>query len=126
MNAKNLLEGRTGPITQSIDSVKALLSWKGRASDPLPQFVELGKDEGKLVLVLSNKRDAYYTCTARACSCPVAVYGHGQRCKHQRKYFPVAREEQSKELGIIRPDTKTFRPFDTLPREERAEAAAEV
>jgi len=75
------------PKTQSIDAIKALLSWRGRAADPLPSFVELGEGEGKVVLVLSNKRDAYYTVTARDCSCPAAIYHHGP-CKHQRKYFP--------------------------------------
>jgi len=75
------------PKTQSIDAIKALLSWRGRAADPLPSFVELGEGEGKVVLVLSNKRDAYYTVTARDCSCPAAIYHRGP-CKHQRKYFP--------------------------------------
>jgi hypothetical protein len=93
------------PKTQSIDAIKALLQWKGRAADPLPQFVELGKEESRLVLVLSNKRDAYYTTTAAKCSCPAAVYHQGT-CKHQRKYFPVAKVEQSIETGSIRPTGK--------------------
>ncbi len=68
MNGKNIVGGQTGPITQSVDAVKALLSFKKVASDPLPQEVSL--DGGRLVLVLSNKKDAFYTVTARACSCP--------------------------------------------------------
>jgi hypothetical protein len=40
------------------------------------------------VLVLSNKKDAYYTVTSRACSCPAATYNPGKSCKHSRKYFP--------------------------------------
>ena len=36
MSGKKSLEGRTGPITQSVEAVKALLTWKGRAVDPLP------------------------------------------------------------------------------------------
>ena len=80
------------PKTQSIDAVKALLGWKGRASDPLPEFVEMGKEEHRLVLVLSNKKDAYYTTTSRACSCPAATYHRGL-CKHQRKYFPQPKKE---------------------------------
>ncbi len=86
MNGKNLLEGRTGPVTQSVEAVKNLLAFVGRASDPMPSDVTL--DNGRLVLVLNNKRDAYYTCTARACSCPSATYRHNGPCKHQRKYFP--------------------------------------
>jgi len=76
------------PITQSIASVKALLTWRGRACDPLPDFVEMGKGEGRLVLVLSKKRDVYYTTTTKACSCPAHAFSHGNPCEHQRKYFP--------------------------------------
>ena len=85
MNGKNLIGGQNGPKTQSSDAVKALLAFKKITSDPLPQEVSL--DGGRLVLVLSNKKDAFYTVTARACSCPAATYHHGP-CKHQRKYFP--------------------------------------
>ena len=95
------MEGRTlldsaSPLTQSIDAVKALLAYVGRASDPLPTDVSF--DSGRLVLVLNNKKDAYYTVTAKACSCPSAIYRHNGPCKHQRKYFaeqivkPAARE----------------------------------
>ncbi len=91
------------PVTQSVAAIKALLSWKGRASDPLPQFVELGKDEGKLVLVLSNKRDAYYCVTPKTCSCPAQTWHPGTPCKHQRRFFPIAKVEQFTELESIRP-----------------------
>ena len=76
------------PQTQTVEAVKALLAWRGRASDPLPSFIEMGEGEDRLVLVLSNKKDAYYTVTARDCSCPARSWHPGQRCKHQRKYFP--------------------------------------
>jgi hypothetical protein len=95
---KNLLEGRTGPITQSIDAVKALLTWKGHPISPLPADVSM--DNGRLVLVLSNKKDAYYTCTAARCSCPGNQFRYD--CKHIRKYFPVAKVEQSTKAGSIR------------------------
>ena len=75
------------PITQRIDAVKALLAWKKVSCDPLPEFVEMGAGDSRLVLVLSNKKDAYYTVTAKGCSCPAATYHHGP-CKHQKKYFP--------------------------------------
>jgi len=77
------------PITQRIDAVKALLAWKKVSSDPLPQEVSL--DSGRLVLVLSKKKDCYYVTTANGCSCPAATYHHGP-CKHQRKYFPQEEE----------------------------------
>ena len=102
MSGKNLLEGRTGPITQSVDAVKALLSWKKIASDPLP--ADLSLDNGRLVLVLSNKKDVYYTVTPTKCSCPAATYHPGQPCKHQRKHFPgpqKSREELEAEGDSI-------------------------
>jgi len=86
MNAKTILRVEK-PVTQTLEAVKALLAWKGRASDPLPSFVELGKEESRLVLVLSNKKDAYYTVTAKDCSCPARNWHPGQPCKHQRRYF---------------------------------------
>jgi hypothetical protein len=114
MSGKNLLEGRTGPITQSIDAIKSLLAFVGMASDPMPSDVSL--DNGRLVLVLSNKKDAYYTVTGKKCSCPAATYHQGP-CKHQRKYFSVAKVEQStgSEPLIQRGG---FRPFDKMPGEE--------
>ena len=98
----NLLDKvRSGPVTQSLDGVRALLSWRGHLVSPMPTDVTL--DNGRMVLVLSNKKDAYYTCTARACSCPSAIYRHNGPCKHQRKYFPVAKAEQPAEAGSIKP-----------------------
>ena len=75
------------PQTQTVAAVKSLLAWSGRASDPLPSFVELGKEESRLVLVLSNKKDCFYVVTAKDCSCPARNWHPGQPCKHQRKYF---------------------------------------
>lgn len=100
MSGKNLLEGRTGPVTQSVDAVKSLLAFVGRASDPLPTDVSL--DKGSVVLVLSNKKDVYYTTTARACSCPSSTY-RGVRCKHQRHYFPQEQAATVSDTGSIRP-----------------------
>ena len=81
------------PITQRIDAVKALLAWKKVSCDPLPEFVEMGDGDSRLVLVLSNKKDAYYTVTAKGCSCPAATYHHGP-CKHQKKYFAEPKEPE--------------------------------
>ena len=103
MNGKNILEGRTGPVTQSLEAVKNLLAFVGRASDPLPTDVSL--HNGRLVLVLSNKKDCFYTVTVTKCSCPSSTY-RGGPCKHQRKYFPVAKVEQCTEPGSIRPTGK--------------------
>ncbi len=95
MPEKLIYEGES-PKTQSLDAVKNLLKFVGRAADPLPSEVSL--DGGRLMLVLSNKRDGYYCVTAKACSCPSATYRPGQTCKHQRKHFgarPEAKEPAS-------------------------------
>jgi hypothetical protein len=92
------------PKTQSTDAVKALLAFKKVASDPLPQEVSL--DGGRLVLVLSNKKDAFYTVTARACSCPAAAYHPGTRCKHQKRYFPLCDDVFERAMSV------PFRPYD--------------
>lgn len=123
MSGRTILKVET-PTTQSIDSVKSLLDYVGRASDPLPTDVSL--EGGRVVLILSNKKDAYYCTTARACSCPSAAYRPGQSCKHQRKYFGAT-------LAATKPTTKSsepliqrggFRPVDTLPGEERSAKAS--
>jgi hypothetical protein len=104
MSGKNMLEGCFGPVTQSLDAIKSLLAYVGRACNPLPTDVTL--DNGRLVLVLSNKKDAYYTCTARACSCPGNQFRHN--CKHIRKYFPETANPAAtvSESGSIRPTGK--------------------
>jgi hypothetical protein len=95
------------PTTQAVESVKALLAWKGHPINPLPADVSL--ENGRLVLVLSNKKDAYYTCTAKACSCPAAFYHHGP-CKHQRKFFPEVKAA-TRPTDSILPKREPFRPF---------------
>ncbi len=104
------------PKTQSVESVKALLKWRGRGSDPLPDYVEIGQGENRLMLVLSNKKDCFYTTTAHKCSCPSQTYRGGQ-CKHMRKYYPQIAKPASQELDGIRPDVRGFRPISPLPSE---------
>jgi hypothetical protein len=101
---RTLFDG--GVKSQSLDAVKALLAWKGRSSDPLPSVVEFKSEEeedSRLILVLSNKKDLYYTTTATACSCPASLY-RGSPCKHQRKYFGVKSEPST--MGSIKPSGK--------------------
>ena len=76
MMTENALEGCNGPVSQTIVSVKALLQWKKISTDPLPADVSL--DNGRLILILSNKKDVYYTCTSIKCSCPANTYNPGQ------------------------------------------------
>ena len=104
MAGRTLVEMQN-PVTQSVEGVKALLTWKGRAVDPLPAIVEFTQEdkESRLVLVLSNEKNGYYTCTPEKCSCPAAT-NHQGPCKHQRKFFPgpqKSREEQEAESDAI-------------------------
>jgi len=89
--------------TQSVEAVKALLAWRGRESASLPSFIEVGKGDNRVVLVLSNKKDAFYTVTAKACSCPAQTFAPGQACKHQRQHFPKLATPAASEAGSIRP-----------------------
>ena len=102
MSGKTIVDGASQK-TQSVEAVKALLIWKGRAVDPLPSVVEFARDgeEGRLMLVLSNKKDSYYVTTARACSCPIAY--HQGPCKHMRKYFGAKLEQAMAASESIRP-----------------------
>lgn len=76
----------SSPVTQKPEAVVALAAY-------LNKPIEAGVlDLGSTKLVKSNKGDAFYTVTAKACSCPAATYHHGP-CKHQRRYFPQPKRE---------------------------------
>ncbi len=128
MAAKTIIDIQK-PQTQTVEAVKALLAWRGRAADPLPQFVELGSGESRVVLVLSNKRDSYYTVTGSECSCPAHNWHPGQRCKHQRAHFPETAtiQKQSIEETLREADKNLSRMPYQYQRMVKAsrEAAAE-
>ena len=99
---RTLLEA---PVTQSTAAIVELLNFLGKTSNPLPEAVELPS----MALVLSNKKDVFYTTTANSCSCPSASYRPGQKCKHQRRYFPeidAAKEAAGGDTDSIRPSGK--------------------
>jgi len=75
------------PVTQSREAVEQLIAYfnHGQQPEEMPSFYRLS---GELVLVQSNKGDAYYVTTPKSCSCPSATYNPGKQCKHSRKYFP--------------------------------------
>jgi len=114
MSGKTILNVES-PKTQSIDAVKSLLAFVGRASDPMPVFVELARG---VRLTKSKKGDCYYTTTSRDCSCPARAYNPGAACKHM-KQLQAAMDNES-----IRPKCGAFRPFSELPSEERRAAGA--
>jgi len=107
MSGKILVQIQT-PVTQSIEAVKSLLTWRGRGTDPMPSTLEfVNEGEGsRLVLVLSNKKDSYYVVTSAKCSCPAATYHPGQPCKHQRKHFPQVAMPATTASESIRPECK--------------------
>lgn len=74
------------PLTEDTKAVVALLKCLGRPYSPLPDAVKLPN----MVLVLSSKKDVFYTVTARDCSCPARTYHPGQACKHMKRFFTEA------------------------------------
>jgi hypothetical protein len=75
-------------VTQKPEAVEALAAY-------LNKLIEAGVlDLGSAKLVKSNKGDAFYTVTAKACSCPAMTYHPGMACKHQRKYFPQPKKSR--------------------------------
>ena len=72
-------------VTQTVESIVELLKYRGLPIRPLPENIDLPG----MILVLSNRKDCYYSVTPKVCSCPSATYRPGQLCKHQRKYFPM-------------------------------------
>jgi len=72
---KNLLEGLS-PVTQTIDSGKALAEYLGIEGD-LPETIALANGAR---LTLSSKKDCYYMTTPKSCSCKGFTYR--RTCKH--------------------------------------------
>ena len=81
------------PVTQSRQAVEQLIAYHnhGQAPVEMPDFFRLS---GEMVLVLNNKKDAYYVTTPKSCSCPAATYNPGKPCKHSRKYFPQPKKSR--------------------------------
>jgi hypothetical protein len=109
MSTRKILFGAA--VTQQTEAVVSMLKFFGKPTTPPPQTVDLPG----MVLVLSNKKDVYYTTSANSCSCPSAAYRPGQLCKHQRKYFPeksirLSPEDLIAELERLKPKVP-FKPF---------------
>jgi hypothetical protein len=104
------------PETQSVDAVVELLKFSGRSFNPLPEAVQLTG----MVLVLSSKKDSYYVVTPKACSCPSAYYRPGQRCKHQRKYFPEDSAIGSKRQSMAETLAQADQNLSKMPKRYQA------
>ena len=86
--SEKILFNVSSPVTQKPEAVEALAAY-------LNKPIEAGVlDLGSAKLVKSNKGDAFYTVTAKACSCPAMTYHPGMACKHQRKYFPQPKKSR--------------------------------
>ena len=83
----------SSPVTQSREAVEQLIRYHNHGQQPveMPDFYRL---TGEMVLVLNNKKDAYYVTTPHSCSCPAATYHPGKPCKHSRKYFPQPKKSR--------------------------------
>ena len=137
MNGNLLDNARNGPVTQNTDSVKTLLTYMGRSSDPMPIFVEL---KGNVRLTRSKKGDCYYTTTSTDCSCKARTFNPGTPCKHmkalqagnsveasraQAKAYQAkqrALREQAKGSSLPKPQEDSIRPIGDWvgPNGERA------
>lgn len=86
------------PVTQDLAAVRALITYQNHGQEPkeMPPFYRLSEE---LVLVRSNKKDAYYVATPTDCSCPAKVYNPGEPCEHSRKFFSPARKSQAELEG---------------------------
>lgn len=95
---------RVAPTTQTVAGVVSLLEYLNKPHDPLPETIRLPG----AMLVLSNKKDAYYVTTPTDCSCPARTYNPGKHCKHMRKYYPekAAARSMADALDSIRPTCK--------------------
>jgi hypothetical protein len=86
------------PITQTTESGKVLAKFLSMEEE-LPKEITLANGAR---LVLSSKRDAYYTVVRGKCSCKAGQYG--RRCKH------IASSTAFDERGNIRMERGGFRP----------------
>jgi len=87
------------PVTQTREAVTQLIAYfnHGQQPEEMPSFYRLSSD---IVLVQSNKGDAYYVTTPKSCSCPSATYNPGKLCKHSRKYFPQPKPTEEPTIDL--------------------------
>src|SRR5271157_3634130 len=84
---ENMLKS-INPVTQTIDSGKALAKFLG-LSEELPETIVLANDAR---LTLSSKKDCYYMTTPQSCTCKAGTYG--QICRHRRDLCEATRDAQ--------------------------------
>ena len=77
MSGKIIFEG-TNPVTQTIESGKALASFLGMKEE-LPVVISLANGAR---LTLCSKKDCYYFTSEKGCTCKAGTYG--RLCKHRK------------------------------------------
>ena len=77
MSERNLLEGLS-PVTQTIDSGKALAKFLG-IKEELPEIIALANGAR---LTLSSKKDCSYYTSEKGCTCKAGQYG--RICRHRK------------------------------------------
>jgi hypothetical protein len=105
----NLLDG-LNPVTQTIDSGKALAKFLG-LSEELPAIIPLANGAR---LTLSSKKDCYYMTTPKSCSCKAGQYG--RICKHRESQSEAqAYQARKKEINAqIKAGIIKLEPVDSI------------
>ena len=107
MSEKIIFEG-TNPVTQTIESGKALASFLGMKEE-LPVVISLANGAR---LTLSSKKDCYYFTSEKSCTCKAGTYGW--MCKHR------------KTLESSKPHGQTMAETLEGPRQEPLQDAKEL
>lgn len=89
MAGKLLIEIKN-PVTQTIDSVRALAKFLG-ITEELPRIIPLANGSQ---LTLSSKKDCYYFTSPDGCTCPAGI--HHKLCYHRRDLIQATREDMKK------------------------------
>ena len=121
METKNLLEG-ISPVTQTIDSGKALAKFLGM-KEGLPETIALANGAR---LVLSAKRDCYYFTSEKGCTCKAGTYG--RICKHRKALESSKPRGQSMAQTLEEHDRNLYKmpkSYQRMVRMAREEAEAE-
>ena len=110
------------PVTQTIDSVKALAKFLGMKED-LPETIVLANGAR---LVLSTKRDCYYFTSEKGCTCRAGTYG--RICRHRKPIESPKPRGQSLAQTLEEHDRnlhKMPKSYQRMVRMAREEAEAE-
>ena len=111
--SENLLEENT-PKTQSVGAGKALAQFLGL--DELPEVIALANGSR---MVLSSKKDCYYTVTSQGCSCRAGSMGSpadiGSRWRSHRgiqRWFWQSRKRLEEIVSISQALGHSWRLYD--------------